>query len=231
MEARILAFLNAKGGCGKTTISVSVAAALSRRGYKVLVVDGDSAGGASRWCAAAPEEAPFPLPVVNLSTAAGKIHKELEKFVNDYDFLVVDCPPAAKSPVPRSVLLVSDLAVVPVIPSPMDLWMAVEIRDTIDEVRMLNETLEARLVLNMVNPGRVLSRDVPKAIPQFGIDCFGQTIAQREVFRSVLLDGRTIYDTGRSGAKAIDEIEALTNEILTTIGEATTAALVTSQEA
>ena len=83
-----------------------------------MVVDADPQGTATRWAASADDEAPFPASIVGLSAASSKVHREVKKFVNDYDMIVIDCPPAADSPVPQSALLVSDLALVPLIPSP-----------------------------------------------------------------------------------------------------------------
>lgn len=44
---KVLTFLNEKGGCGKTTSSVSAATLLAQSGYRVLLVDADSQGHAT----------------------------------------------------------------------------------------------------------------------------------------------------------------------------------------
>ena len=55
-------------------------------------------------------------------------------------------------PISRSALLVSDLALVPMIPSPPDLWAGVAIRQVLDDVMAVNETLVARIVVNQRKP-------------------------------------------------------------------------------
>lgn len=84
----------------------------------MLVVDADPQATATRWAATAEDNKPFPATVVGLSAASAKVHREVRRFVEDYKYIIVDCPPAADSPVPQSALLVADLALVPLIPSP-----------------------------------------------------------------------------------------------------------------
>ena len=93
----------------------------------------------------------FPASVVGLSAATAKVHSEVKKFVDDYQYILIDCPPAADSPVPQSALLVADLAIVPLIPPPLDVWAAVAIRKVIENVHDLNASLTARLVITSTN--------------------------------------------------------------------------------
>ena len=125
MTAKIIVVVNQKGGAGKTTVSMQLAGTLGRRGHKVLVIDADPQATATRWAASAAEGQAFPASLSGLSAAGGKVHREAQKYVEDYAFIVIDCPPAADSAVPQSALMIADLALVPVIPSPLDLWASV----------------------------------------------------------------------------------------------------------
>jgi chromosome partitioning protein len=221
MVAKIIAVCNQKGGSGKTTLSMQLAGSLARRGRKVLVVDADPQGTATRWAATADDDKPFPASVVGLSAATTKVHREVKKFVGDYDHIIIDCPPAADSPVPQSALLIADLALVPLIPSPLDMWAAVGIRQVIENVGEINETLRSRLVINQCQPQTSLAREAMEILPEFGIELCGTFMHQRQVYRQSAVFGQTVHDFGSKAAPAIAEIEALTDEVLGLIGDQT----------
>jgi chromosome partitioning protein len=214
MTAKIISVVNQKGGSGKTTVSMQLAGALARRGNKVLVVDADPQGTATRWAASADDEKPFPASVVGLSAATTKVHREVKKFVDDYQYIIIDCPPAADSPVPQSALLIADLALVPIIPSPLDMWAAVGIRQVIENMSDLNEALTARLVINQCQPNTSLAKDALEVLPEFGIDLCATYIHHRQVYRHSAVFGQTVHDFGSKAAPAVAEVEALTGEVL-----------------
>ena len=215
MAAKIIAVVNQKGGSGKTTLSMQLAGTLARRGHKVLVVDADPQGTATRWAASADDEKPFPASVVGLSAASNKVHREVKKFVPDYQYIIIDCPPAADSPVPQSALLVADLALVPVIPSPLDMWAAVGIREVIGNVGDINEELRSRLVINQLQPNTTLAKEALEVFPEFGIDLCQTYMHQRQVYRQSAVFGQTAHDFGSKAAAAVAELDALTDEVLT----------------
>ena len=214
MAAKIIVVCNQKGGSGKTTLSMQLAGTLTRRGNRVLVVDADPQGTAMRWAASAEDDKPFPASVVGLSAASAKVHREVKKFIGDYQYIIIDCPPAADSPVPQSALLVADLALVPTIPSPLDMWAAVGIRQVIENVSEINETLIARLVVNQCQPNTTLAKEVLEILPEFGIDLCKTFIRQRTVYRQSAVFGQTVHDFGAKAAPAVEEVEALADEVL-----------------
>ena len=214
MAAKIITVCNQKGGSGKTTLSMQLAGALARRKNKVLVVDADPQGTATRWAATAEDEHPFPASVVGLSAASTKVHREVKKFVDDYQYIIIDCPPAADSPVPQSALLIADLALVPIIPSPLDMWAAIGIRHVIENVSDINEDLKARLVVNQCQPNTSLAKEALEVLPEFGIDMCRTYIHQRQIYRQAAVYGQTVHDLGSRAAPAVEEIEALTDEVL-----------------
>lgn len=215
MKVKIITICNQKGGAGKTTLSMHLAGALARRGHRVLVVDADPQSTATRWAATADEAQPFLASVVGLSAAEGKVHQEVKKFVGNYDFIVIDCPAAADSPIPQSALLISDLALVPIIPSPPDLWAAVGIRRVIESVSVTNESLQSRLVVNQCQMNTNLAKEVMDILPKFKMQVCRTQINQRVAYRKAAGFGGTVHTLGGSAATAaINEVESLTDEVL-----------------
>lgn len=213
MAAKIIAVVNQKGGSGKTTVTMQLAGTIARRGYKVLVVDADPQGTATRWAATADDELPFPASVIGLSAANAKVHREVKKFVEDYDCIFIDCPPAADSPIPQSALLIADLALVPIIPSPLDMWAAVGIRQVIQNVGDINDSLQARLVLNQCQPKTTLTQESLEILSEFGIELAKSQIHHRQVYRQSAVFGQTVQDMASKAAVAIQEIDQLADEI------------------
>lgn len=217
MAAKIITVVNQKGGAGKTTTTMQVAGAITKRHYKVLVVDADPQATATRWAASAEDATPFPASVVGLSAANEKVHREVKKFIDDYDFIIIDCPPAADSPVPQSALLVADLALVPILPSPLDIWATIGIKQVIDNAANFNEELQARLVLNQTNPKTTLAKESVEVLSKFDIPLSKTKIQQRQIYRQSAAFGTIVHNMPKA-APAIKEIESLVNEIFAILG-------------
>lgn len=219
MHAKIIAVVNQKGGAGKTTVAMQLAGTLGRRGYKVLVVDADPQATSSRWAASADDSKPFPATVVGLSAAQGKLHREVKKLMTDYDYIVIDGPPAADSPIAQSALMIANLALVPVIPSPLDIWASVGIRKAIEDAAEINENLKSRLVVNQCQPNTSLTKDILDLLPEFGITMAQSQFHQRTVYRQSAVFGQTVQDFGAKALLAISEVEMLCDEVLDLLTE------------
>ena len=219
MSPKIVAIVNQKGGPGKTTLAMHLAGTLANRQFTVLVVDADPQGTATRWAASASDDAPFPAAVASLADAGRKLHREVAKYLPNYEFVIIDCPPSADSPMAQSALLVADLALVPLVPSPPDLWAGVAIRTIIEAAAAVNGGLKARLIINQRKPHTRLAAQTVKLLPQYGIDLCKAQIGDREAFRHAAACGQTVHHLGLVAQAAIDEIDALTDEVLSILKE------------
>lgn len=214
MTAKVVTVFNQKGGCGKTTLAMHLAGALGLRGYSALVIDMDPQGTASRWASAASGEQPFPASVISLAPMEGKMHREVKNLIDKYDAIFIDCPPAMNSAAPTSAMLISDLALIPVVPSPGDIWAAEAAKRLAESASATNESLVARVVPNMVQKSTSLARDLLEVLSEDAD--FPMTtgfLGSRAAFRECQIQGATVHRVPRAQA-AITEVEALTDEIL-----------------
>ncbi len=219
MTASIITVVNQKGGAGKTILAMQLAGALVRRGKKVLVVDADPQATATRWSTSAPENRPFPAAVNGLSAAGEMVHREVRKFIDDYNFIIIDNPPALNSPVPESALLIADLALVPMRPLPAELWASVAIRTLIERQRAVNDVLQARIVVSDLEPRTRLARIVLDKLSEFRIPLMQTVLHHRIAYPESMMLGCTVHDLGSVAKAAISEVEALTSEVLTLLEE------------
>jgi len=118
----VIALVGNKGGAGKTTLAVNLAAGLAQHD-SVAVIDADPQGSALQWRAMAADASAPPV-----SAAETDLRRQAKKLLQDYRCVVIDCPPSVHAPQTGAVLGFGDLALVPVQPSPMDLWASVSMR-------------------------------------------------------------------------------------------------------
>ena len=140
---KIIALLNQKGGVGKTTLTVHLATALARAGERVLLVDSDPQASALDWSGA--RSGPALFPVIGLPKAS--LHKELAALATNYSYVVIDGPPRVYD-VARSAIMASDLVLIPVQPSPYDIWATSEIVGLLAEAAVYKPALRSAFVIN-----------------------------------------------------------------------------------
>lgn len=218
MSAKIIVVTNQKGGCGKTTLTMNLAGVLGNK-KKILIIDGDSQGSATRWASSASDNKPFPTAIMGLANASDKVHREIKKYAADYDYIFVDCPPAIDNNFTASALLVANLALIPVIPSPTDLWAAIGIQKVISNVMDLNENLQVRLVANMCQNNTSISKEALTLIDEFEFPKTATDIYQRTAYRQAAAFGGTVADLDNTKARV--EIDQLINEILKIVDKRT----------
>ncbi len=208
----ILAVLNQKGGVGKTTISVHIASTLALGGNKVLLIDADAQRSALDW-AASREGSPL-FNVVGISKSI--IHKEVTLLQPNYDFIIIDGPPRIYD-VARSAIAASDVVLVPVQPSPYDVWSAKEVVDLVNEVKeplQAYKTIKIAFVINRKISNSVIGRDVVDALEQYkGVHVLESSITQRVSYAETAARGTTVIEEDPESV-AGKEIKKVTEEVI-----------------
>jgi chromosome partitioning protein len=211
MNARVIAVVNQKGGAGKSTLAMLLAGSLADDGKRVLVADADPQNTSMRWASAGEG---FPADVADVSAEEGKLHKHLKKQFDKYDYIVIDTPPSASSPATGSALRIAHLALVPVIPSPPDLWASLRIREAILAAQAdRNHDLIARIVVNQAQLNTVLAREVLELLPEFRIPMLAAQLKSRTAYRQCAALGAGIAALGSRAALASMEVDALRREV------------------
>ncbi len=208
VAAKVLAVINQKGGAGKTTLAMNLAAGLALRGSTV-VVDLDPQGSALQWAGAGAQ--PYPATVKQLSgrwdgTALRQTYKT-------YQHIVLDCPPSLDSHASNQALRSADVALIPVLPSPVDLWASLRLPQEVDAARSSNPGLRAFLVLNQLEQRSALSAAMQDALAEFGLPVLQAGLRRRAIYRAAALDGLSVYQMGARAQGAVDEIDAILKEV------------------
>ena len=204
----IFSVQNQKGGVGKTTLAVHLSFGLAAKNKRVLLVDSDPQGSARDWAAAREKRPPFVIVGLDRPT----IHRDLPAMANDYDFIVIDGPPRI-SETARSGILAADLVVIPVQPSPYDVWASEEVVNLIKEASVFKENLKSVFVINRKIVNTAIGRDVVEALSQFEIPVAQNQICQRVSFAESAASGQTTMETNPKG-QATQEIKLLVKELL-----------------
>ena len=204
----IIALVGNKGGAGKTTLCVSLASALAEKSTTVIL-DADPQRSSLQWRALAERD-----DAVAVIDAVENLSDQIHTVRDRYDYIVIDCPPSVHAVQTAQALGLCDIALIPVQPSPLDLWATVHIESKIESARIDNPSLRAMLVINQLEPRTRLSQLMRQALAELNLPAAETAIRRRVVYRSSVLEGRTVLDQGKRGEAAAEEVRQLIDEVV-----------------
>jgi len=203
----IVGILNQKGGAGKTTISVNIARCLQQEGQKVLVVDSDPQGSTRDWHAASNGEL---ITVIGLDRPT--LSKDIKSIDNGYDWIIIDgAPQLAEMAV--AAIKCSDIVLIPVQPSPYDIWATEDLVDVIKARQQVTDGYpKTAFVISRQIKNTNLGKEVRDVLIGYELPVFKNGTFQRIVYAKSAANGSTVLDAEPNG-EAANEIRQLISEL------------------
>lgn len=210
MNTKIITISQQKGGSGKTTLAIHIAVALFQKGNKIAVIDIDPQGSFSGWYARRQEKFGDEFTGIKLINGVGwRIGSEISQLKNKYDYVIIDSPPHAETDTKNSIKI-SDLVILPVQPSHMDLWA---LETTVNICK--KENVSYMVVPNRVQQNSRMAKEIFKEIENLSKNSLGNRVA----YASYIREGKTVTET-EPKSQASQEIKLLLEEITDILEEA-----------
>ena len=207
---KIIAILNQKGGVGKTTLATNIATKLHLDNENVVLIDSDPQGSARDWHAAGDSD----LPVIGLDRPT--LDKNIGKIASGFDWVIIDGAPQLTDMAISSIKC-ADLVIIPVQPSPYDIWASSDLVDIIRQRQQINNDIpKAYFCISRKIANTTLSKDVLVALSDYGFPTMRASTSQRIVYPKSATEGKTVFDQPKN-YEAIEEITAILEEIKTIV--------------
>ncbi len=206
MSAVVVTVAQQKGGAGKTTLLVQLATAWRADGRRVAIVDIDPQASLTGWARVREHQGPGLADLRHAMVGGWRLGVELDRLRREADIVLVDTPPHAETDA-KAAIRAADLILVPVQPSPLDLWAS---RATIELAA--KESRRCFLVLNRVPArGRVIE-EASASVAREGWPALRAQLGNRQSYVSSFGRGRGVIESEPRSAAAV-EVGALATEI------------------
>ncbi len=192
----IVSIVSFKGGVGKTTTAVHVAAMLNKKG-KTLFVDGDPNESAIAW----DKRGGLPFPVI--------IETKLPEHTRNFKHIVLDTPARPTPEELRTICVESDLVIIPSQPEALSIDALIKIINSLNSINAQNY----KILLTLVPPRSNAGREAKELLKELGVPFFKTEIRRRAVCNRAALRG-IVVGSFRDGQEAWLEFQNLGKEIL-----------------
>lgn len=208
-RSMIIVVANSKGGVGKSTLAVHLAAWLAQLGYRVTLADCDTQQSSSEWI----REAAPDVNAVRLDSP-DMILDQLPLLDQDTDFVVADGP-GSQSETSRALLLRADLAIVPCKASMLEVRALSKATDVLRQAQDIRKGVpKAMIVLSMVGKNYRLTKDMKDAAAGLKLPLAKTPLILRQIYADAPGQGKVVWQLGARGREAAEEVQAVFRELL-----------------
>lgn len=194
-----IAIISQKGGAGKTTLALHLAAAAQNAGKVALIMDTDPQATASQWASWRQDQPPEVIDSPPPRLAA----KIEQAKAQGAEFIVIDTPPHADSAA-RAAVEAADIVLIPCRPSAFDL---AAIQTTVKLTQLLRKSAFVVFTAGAPNAPRMYE-EAGELVESFGAPPCPIQIPDRAAYRHASAAGRTVMEL-EPGGKAAAEIQDL----------------------
>ncbi|WP_430809476.1 MULTISPECIES: ParA family partition ATPase [unclassified Carboxylicivirga] len=205
----IISISSLKGGTGKSTICTNLAVCFSTMGYKTLIIDTDTNGSSVKWSGLRPEDKPCVTAISMTDPKA--LRSNINRIHQDYDLVLIDGTPAL-SELATTIILLSDLLIIPIKPGVLDLWATEIFIEKYNQALVLKDDIHARFILNQVDPRTKLSNEISEVLSEFSIPAMKSKLNNRVAYSESIISGLSVLEY--KDVKAQEEITSFANETL-----------------
>jgi chromosome partitioning protein len=205
----IIAIANSKGGVGKSTLAVHLAAWLHEQGHRVTLADCDTQQSSSEWIREA-------VPGVNAVRLDNPdiILNELPLLNQEADYVVADGP-GSQTETSRALLLRADMAIVPCKASMLEVRALAKATEVLRQAQDIRAGIpSAVIVLSMVGKTYRLTQDMKEAAAALHLPLAKTAMILRQIYADAPGQGAVVWNLGARAREAADEVNHLFREIL-----------------
>lgn len=203
MAHHVITIAQQKGGAGKTTVAAHLAVVFAQQNKRVAVLDIDPQASLTQWHQERANRFGEEFTGLNFQTVSGwRVQNAINALKEDHDIIIIDSPPHTDTDA-KVAIRAANLVVIPVQPSPTDLWAT---QATIDLAE--REQVNVCVLLNRVSPNAKLAATISRKLQHL----LKSTLGNRVAFAASIMEGRCVTETAPSSAAA-QEVKALAQEV------------------